>query len=722
MDTNELREKLRGDFTSDEAAQILSATSRLVNARVTHDEGRELVIRCLDRRDRFPRGLAPVLDGLVRSVGLLPYVVESQAETLEDQLLLEAHRMPIAGENRVFHTLQLQIYRELLAGRNVVLSATTSVGKSAIVDAVIATGKHHHLAIIVPTIALIDETRRRIATQFGDHYDVITHPTQTTSPDRATIFILTQERALTREDLDLVTFFVIDEFYKLDLRGDDDDERSVDLNLCFHKLATAGAQFYLIGPHVDGVVGLALSYEYLFVPSLFSTVALDILQFKLPRHGGRREEKLVELCTGLTSPTIVYCQSPHSAQEAANALLDAAIFPLVPELNAAVEWLSVEYPSDWIVTTALKHGIGIHHGNIPRALQQYVLRAFENGILNLLICTSTMIEGVNTIAESVILFDKRLNNTSLDHFTFRNIAGRAGRMRRYFVGKVFVLEEQPSPDRFTVEIAVGTQGPSAPISLLLDLEEKDMTEISKERVKEVREASPLSPQTLRLNRHVPIDRQEAIYRVITRDLHLFHDMLAWTGMPRPQQLLGVCEFIFNYLDTNILKGYGIFSGTALKAEINRVQMSARYRDVVDNFVAHRRADTTVSDGVELALRFMRKYVSYTFPRHLMAISHIQADVFGKAGLAPGNYGLFAGMCENLFLPAGLYALDEYGIAPETARKLGSGDFKTLDAALDHIAGLELERTQLLDFERDMIEEIRSTLVRKRRVIPPERSE
>ncbi len=712
MDTKDLRTLLKTDFSPEEAGLILSAISRLVNARDTHDEGRELVIRCLDRRDRFLDGLSLVLDGLVRSVGLLPYVAESRASTLEDQLLLEAHRMPIVGEKRVFHTLQLQIYRELVAGRNVVLSATTSVGKSAIVDAVIATGKHHHLAIIVPTIALIDETRRRLATQFGDQYDIVTHPTQITSPERETIFILTQERALTRKDLSLVTFFVIDEFYKLDLRGDDDDERSVDLNLCFHKLASTGAQFYLIGPHVDGVVGLASSYEYLFVPSLFSTVALDIVQFRLPRHGGQREEKLIDLCTDLTSPTIIYCQSPHSAQDAASALLDATLFPLVPELDAAVEWLTFEYPSDWIVTTALKHGIGIHHGNIPRALQQYVLRAFESGILKLLVCTSTMIEGVNTVAENVILFDKRLNNTSLDHFTFRNIAGRAGRMRRYFVGKVFVLEEQPAPDRFTVEIAVGTQGPNAPISLLLDLEDKDLTEVSRERVKEVREASLLSPETLRLNRHVSIDRQEAIYRLITGDLHLYHDMLAWTGMPRPPQLLGVCDLVFDYLDTNILKGYGIFSGNALKASVTRVQMSPRYRDVVDNFVAHRRPDTTISDGVELALRFMRKYVSYTFPRHLMAISNIQADIFRKADLEPGNYGLYAGMCESLFLPAGLFALDEYGIAPETARKLGPGEFKTLDAALDHITDIDLRNTQLLGFERDMIEDMRTTLRRK----------
>jgi hypothetical protein len=183
-------------------------------------------------------------------------------------------------------------------------------------------------------------------------------------------------------------------------------------------------------------------------------------------------------------------------------------------------------------------------------------------------------------------------------------------------------------------------------------------------------------------------------------------------MPRPAQLLGVCDLVYEYLDTNVLKGYSIFSGNALKASLTRLQMSPRYRDVVDNFVAHRRIDTTISDGVELALRFMRKYASYTFPRHLMAISHIQADIFRRTGLQPGNYGLYASMCENLFLPAGLYALDEYGVAPETARKLGPGDFETLDAALDYIAGIDLQKTKLLSFERDMIEDIRSTLRRK----------
>ena len=142
-------------------------------------------------------------------------------------MLFEAHKPPIDEPGLLFHTLQLQIYRDLAAGRNVVLSASTSVGKSLVVDAVIASGKHRHVVIIVPTIALIDETRRRLAKRFGAAYDIVTHPTQEVDPSCSTIFVLTQERALARQDLGAVSFFVIDEFYKLDLTRDRSD-RTID--------------------------------------------------------------------------------------------------------------------------------------------------------------------------------------------------------------------------------------------------------------------------------------------------------------------------------------------------------------------------------------------------------------------------------------------------------------------------------------------------------------
>ena len=710
MEADLLREKLKGGFSSDDAVKILSGITELVNNKASHDLGREMVIRSLAVKNQFPSGLHVLLETLVQSVGLLPYLADSPVRSFEDQLLLEAHRIPVEGDVRVFHTLQLQIFNELRAGRNVVLSATTSVGKSAIVDAIIASGDHRHLAIIVPTIALIDETRRRISGLFGSQFKIVTHPTQDSSPDQPTIFVLTQERALSRPDLKNVTFFVIDEFYKLEIR-DEDDDRAVDLNLCFHRLASSGAQFYLIGPHVDAVIGLPAKHEYLFVPSLFSTVALDITQFHLPRHGGLREQKLVELCNELTTPTLVYCQSPGTARKAAEALLQALSTSTSAKTSAAVEWLEHEFPEDWVVTRALRAGIGIHHGNMPRALQQYMVKAFETGAITHLICTSTIIEGVNTVAENVIVFDKRINNGGMDYFTFRNIAGRAGRMRRYFVGKVFVLEEQPQSENFVVELAVGTQTETAPLSLLLDLEEADLLPSAKERVTATRSESPLSIETLRANRHVSIDAQHEIYFAIKRDLHFYEDMLSWTGMPRSHQFLGVCDLIVRHLDGTLLKGYGIFSGAGLQAAINRIQMEPRYRNVIENFVAHRRPEQSVSDAVELGLRFMRKYVCFTFPRHLMAISNIQKEIFEAVGRKPGDYSFFAARSENLFMEAGLFALDEYGIPPETSRRLARGQsgFETLESALRFVSSPNLNTQGLLDFELNLVADVRQSL-------------
>ena len=57
---------------------------------------------------------------------------------------------------------------------------------------------------------------------------------------------------------------------------------------------------------------------------------------------------------------------------------------------------------------------------------------------------STIIEGVNTQAKNVILWSNKNGTNKIDYFTYRNIIGRAGRMFRYFVGHVYILEEPPA--------------------------------------------------------------------------------------------------------------------------------------------------------------------------------------------------------------------------------------------------------------------------------------
>src|ERR1043165_8597336 len=94
-----------------------------------------LILRALDMRDRFGSA-APVLDSLIRQRGLFPYL-DPDALGLADLLAYEAHR-PEGIDEVIFHRAQAEVYRLLLDGQNVVLSAPTSFGKSLIVDAMIA--------------------------------------------------------------------------------------------------------------------------------------------------------------------------------------------------------------------------------------------------------------------------------------------------------------------------------------------------------------------------------------------------------------------------------------------------------------------------------------------------------------------------------------------------------------------------------------------------------
>lgn len=703
---------------------LLHRIAGLVNNHHTHCVGREMVIRALAVQDLFPADHVPILQSLVRSVGLIPYLDRDADMDIQDALVVEAHRPPLDEPGLLFHTLQLQIYRDLRAGRNVVLSASTSVGKSLVVDAVVASGQHHHLVIIVPTIALIDETRRRLTRRFGSTYDVVTHPTQSADPVKPTIFVLTQERALTRTDLGKVSFFVIDEFYKLDLTRDQSD-RTVDLNLCFHRLARSGAQFYLIGPNIDGVTGIGGAYDYVFIPSRFSTVALDVVQYDLPRDDDVRCSKLLELLTGLKTPTLVYCQSPAKAAFVADSLMESGRYPANPAVSDAVDWLSKEFPKEWVFIRALGAGIGIHHGNIPRALQQFVVRAFEQGLISVIVCTSTIIEGVNTVAENVIIYDRRSGAPvrTIDSFTFKNIAGRAGRMTRYFIGKVFVLEAPPIEDlSYNVQVGVEDQHDKTPFSLILDLADEDLQPVSRQRLESVAFDSPVSMATLRLNRHVPIDDQYAVHRVISQNPEAWEDALTWNDSPKPHQLLAVCNIIYDYIDRGrSLKGYSVMHGTGLKAELDRLRMSSSFRPTIDHWIDQPRHEGDVSSAVESALRFMRRYVSFTFPRQLMAVSHIQADIYRAAGRDKvGDYSFFAARAESLFMESGLFALDEYGIPPELARRLArkSEEVRTLDAGL-RLVRAAAERSQgLHPFERDILSDVIASLGRQIAEPPP----
>ena len=198
----------------------------------------ELIERNQDELDSYRE----LISSLARSTGLWNYIDVDIAD-ISDVIVAEAATAPELG-NVTFHREQMNALNALLAGRNLILSAPTSFGKSLLVDALLATNRYRRIAVVLPTIALLDEFRRRFRDRFADRFDIIMHQSEN-STDAPTIFLGTQERLIYREDLDNLDLTVVDEFYKLDPNRS--DERSVTLNAAVYRLLKRSKQFFFFG-------------------------------------------------------------------------------------------------------------------------------------------------------------------------------------------------------------------------------------------------------------------------------------------------------------------------------------------------------------------------------------------------------------------------------------------------------------------------------------------
>lgn len=661
---------------------------------------RSMVIRCLEYRDQMGSEVA-LLNSLVRKLGLFPYIAEESGLSASDALALEAHRTPSMRGDIVFHAMQAAVYWRLLRGENVILSAPTSFGKSLIIDALMLSARFNNMLVVVPTLALIDETRRRLA-GYGSDYKIVTHGAQSLGDKN--VLVLTQERFIERDELPEIDFFAVDEFYKLA----SSDERSELLNRVFYRLRKSGAQYYLLGPNIEGLSeALPGELQKEFVLTEDTTVALEVRRV---REGEDRDVALADLCSELDEPTLIFASSPAKAHATARTLLEAGIDRSDGSLRSAVEWTADHYHPEWLVGRALAAGIGIHHGQLPRSLGQFMVRAFEEGRIKFLVCTSTLIEGVNTQAKNVVVLDNKIARKRIDFFTFNNILGRGGRMFRHFTGRVFLFHDQPEEELFKVDIPILSQGEDVSTGLLLHVDQGDLRETSEARLEPLLRQDTLPREVLEANTGIDPEMQIELAEKLSSDPDGWHGVLGWRGNPDFEELAATCEVLYEYLQTKQLRSPYVRSARQLAFRLSRLSQLKTARGLIDS-EGHSSDPAKVDDLVQGVSEFLRRIAGYQFPMRLRALERIQDVVFPRYGFRPGRYGPYALRVENLFLPNPLIALDEYGIPPELARKL-MDDLKAdgdLDIVLENLARIDPGRGDLTEFEVELLTEAQDSL-------------
>lgn len=701
MTEKEIRKALSTEaYIEEHAFELLHNISCYVNDPNLEEIGREFVLRALEKRDSF-RTQWRILDSLTRQVGLFPYL-EPHDLSFRDFIAYEFHRPPSMEESFVFHRAQAEIYHRLIGGENVILSAPTSFGKSRIIDALIATDRYKDIAVIVPTIALIDETRIRLSV-FSDKYKVITQLNQ--KPGEHNIFIFTPERLNAYEGLPAIDFFVIDEFYKIGALNED-ETRTIALNQAFYRLFKGGGQFYLLGPNIKQIPdGVEHNFRCFFYSTTFSTVVSELIPIY---ETGDELQQLIVLAKGIEDQTLIFCRSPKRVNDVAKLLSDRCVCEPQYDLSDAVNWLSEHYHKDWILPVALSKGIGIHHGRLPRSLTQYIVRCFNEGKLKFLICTSTLIEGVNTKAKNMIILDNVIGRQKYDFFTFNNIKGRSGRMFHHFVGRVYVFHQPPQEELPLVDFPLLTQGDSTPESLLIQLEKEDLKEQSKKRLSRIFEQSTLPLELIKQNSGIDPEAQLKLADFLAGIVLKEAVLLFWKHLPSWDELNFVCHLIWDYLWGRSGRS-GVYSGNQLVYKTFSLMQNPSIRSRMEaEFKPGPYAAKTVDEAMERVFEFDRNWAGFELPRLLMAVSRIQDFVLKSKFGNSGDYSFFASRLECLFRNPVTLMLDEYGLPMQISDKINKivQFSEDIDEAIQQCKKLRTEDLGLQGFELSLFSEVR----------------
>lgn len=656
----------------------------------------------LENRNKF-EPYSSIINSLIRDIGLFQYLEEDKLDKFKDAVALNTFLCPQIREDSktVFHYPQAKIFYTLLSGQSVILSAPTSFGKSLIIDAIISKKIFKNIVIIVPTIALIDETRKRLNI-FSNHYKIITHPTQLKQENN--VYILTQERAIIDGFIDEVDFFVIDEFYKLSPQNlNYEDSRCDILNLAFYKLYKKCKHFYMLGPNIDRLANnIEGSISYVFFKEEFPTVGTLVYREK----GEATALNIYQIYLRNREQTLVYCNGPKSIAKLADELI--SIKPRVEKDNTIhnlCNWIKDTYHQDWSIIKYLQHGIGVHHARLPRSLAQFIVELFNAKKLDILLCTSTIIEGVNTSAKNVVMHEQKIGKNDLDYFTFNNIAGRAGRMFKHFIGNVFIFSDPPQEKLPYVDIPVISQNSDTSINVLLGMDANDLSDSSYNKIaKFYDDTNSFLIDTVKRNPQIAPESQLRLAEDIIKNGKEWHTDLYWDNIPTYSQLSFVCHLIFEYFNGENLAFQSVRSERQLAFLINRLKYKYETKYIIQSSINKdkgTRYESSVDVYISKHLNFIRLWATFHFPNILMCISDIQKEVYQNLGMSFGDYSYYAKSVESLFFDPALICLEEYGIPLEISRKIETEiSFEgNLDLTINKLKSIDIQKLALTTFEK-----------------------
>ncbi|MCV3527361.1 DEAD/DEAH box helicase [Campylobacter lari] len=628
----------------------------------------------------------PILNHLIRQFGLYPYM-NQDTSILEDKFLLECFKANIGeDEPKVLHREQSRVLKRLLDNNNesLILSAPTSFGKSFIIDALIAMKKPKNILIIVPTISLLDETRRRLVRKFTPNYNLIT--TSGATPKENNIFILTQERVLEYLDFikaNRIDLFIVDEFYKIV-----GDTRSDILQNAIKQVSSYSKQSYYLCPNIKQFDEKSSKYQFLKniekVLIDFNTVALKTHDLS---HKKEKKEHILKniLNENKNQKTMIYIKSKSESKKVCKNIKNY-INATDNQLKSFSNWLKKHYWQDWDFAECLANGIGQHNAAMHRFIQQLQVKLFsENEHMNIMATTTSLIEGVNTATKNIVIWNDSVarDKDKLTSMQYKNIIGRCGRMFKYFVGNVYLLEsnkETLKNEQETMEII-----PQEEFLYRNDLETFNTKTKIEENLKNVLNDKNKFYQIMSKMKNYSILMDLDNILTIVENAELFEKSIEYLNSDVPDEWgfikkKEIREIVFKILNEKSRNAYfkiidyGKHNYDGVKQTINNISKQERYKINISQYFDIEKA---ISFDIASFFNDLNQIMQILYPEKEIDISS------------------FVTKLSNAFLPSVVYTLEEFGLPRIISKKLhqcGFIDFENNDLTIEQALSKFKEHT------------------------------
>lgn len=368
-------------------------------------------------------------------------------------------------------------------------SAPTASGKTFLVlqwliDQVIA-GESRVVVYLAPTRALVSEIESNLNSLLGNTglIEVSSLPL----PDKyktsqaggpRVIFVFTQERlhllANVLSDVLSVDLLIVDEAHKIG-----DNQRGVILQDAIERATRANPKLkaVFISPATqnpeelltdapDGVQTTAVDSDSttvlqnlivatqlprqsklwaLTLRQQASELPIGILQLASTPAGIKKRLAFIAAAVGERGGTLVYANGAGEAEEVADLIsqLLPRLESIDPELLELSELARKGVHQDFRLAPLVELGVAFHYGNMPSLLRLEIERLFRLGKIRFLVCTSTLIEGVNLSCRTIVVRGPRKGKGHpMEPHDFWNLAGRAGRWGDEFQGNIICIDPE----------------------------------------------------------------------------------------------------------------------------------------------------------------------------------------------------------------------------------------------------------------------------------------